>query len=123
MTQTTEVHGADRVAATMAHAARDLGRMDTANQRIAMALAQKSRGAAPKRSGALSRSTVGRAGANNSAEITATVVYAGVIHNGWARHHIRANPFIMRTVEATQGQWVGAYTEEVQTICDQVRGV
>lgn len=117
------VVGEKRVAATMIRAGHDLQHMDAANARVAAGLAQRARGAAPKRSGALARSTVGRAGSNNSAEVVATIVYAGVIHNGWRRHNIRPQPYLSRTVEESESTWLAAYTAEVQRICDRVQGV
>jgi hypothetical protein len=120
--ETIKVRGADRVASTMRHASDQLGHMDGANRRVAAGIAQQARARAPRRSGALARSTTGKAGANNSAEIEATVIYAGVIHEGWPRHHIRAQPYIRQTVESTQAQWLNAYEREVDKITDNVRG-
>lgn len=120
--ETVRVHGDKRLAATLVKAARDLGHMDTANRRVAMAIAQKSRGPAPKRTGRLARSTTGTAAPNNTARMSASVVYAGVIHNGWARHGISPNPWLAHTVESTQAQWVNSYGTEVQKIVDNVKG-
>lgn len=116
------VHGDERLAATMTAAAAKLGHMDAANRRVGMAIAQRARSAAPRRSGALARSTSGRPAQANGAEITATVVYAGVIHNGWPRHHIRANPYIRKTVEQYQAEWVDNYGTEVDKILNTIKG-
>lgn len=118
-----EVKGAARLAATLALAGRELGRMDAANARVGADVATAARGYAPRRTGRLSRSITGRAGPNNSAEIVGTVVYAGVIHNGWPRHGIRANPYIKRAVEGGESRWVAEYKTEVDKILSNVKGV
>ena len=117
-----KVHGAARFEATTARAARDLRDMREANARVAQYVAQQARGRAPKRSGALARSTTGRAASGNVAQMTATVVYAGVIHNGWPRHHISPQPYLRDTLEATQSSWLSMYERELQSIVNQVKG-
>lgn len=120
--QKVTVHGAERLQATMTRAGHELAHMDAANARVATTVAQRARGAAPRRSGALARSTTGRAASGNRAEMTATVIYAGVIHNGWRRHHISPNPYLARTVERMEPQIVNLYGQEAQKIMDGVRG-
>jgi hypothetical protein len=122
VTTSVKVIGADTLAATMRAAAGRLGQMDTANRKVAAGIAQTARARAPRRTGALARSTTGTAGAGNTAELTATVVYSGVIHNGWPRHHITAQPYLAQTIEGTQDQWESAYITEIQKILNTVRG-
>jgi len=86
-------------------------------------VASAARGRAPKRTGRLARSVTGRAGPGNSVEIVGTVVYAGVIHNGWPRHGIRANPFIADVVNGRTDQIVNQYRTETDKILSHVKGV
>lgn len=117
------VHGAERLAATLAKAGRALGKMTGANRSVAMAIAQRSRAGAPKRSGKLARSTTGKDMPNNGARVQATVIYAGVIHYGWRRHRISPHPYVSDTVHQLEGTWVNKYAEETQKIMDNVKGV
>lgn len=97
----------------------------TVNERVARFVAQQSRAAAPKRSGALARSirgTAGRAKKRSSARISSNLIYAKVIHYGWPGHNIEPNPFIKQTIRSTRAQWLGAYRAETRKIVSKVRG-
>lgn len=117
------VKGDVQLRATMARAGRQFGHMDAANRSVAADVATAARARAPKRTGRLARSVVGRAGPGNSAEIAGTVIYAGVIHNGWPRHGIRANPFIADVITGRQDQIVNGYASECDKILSTVKGV
>lgn len=95
--------------------------MRTANAAVAANVSQAARGRAPRRTGALARSTVGRP-VTHGASISATVVYAGVIHNGWAAHNIAANPYIASTITTTRDRTLMAYQKDAQSALDRVRG-
>lgn len=116
------VRGADRVAATLSAAASKIEKLDAANRRVAASNARAAQARAPKRTGRLARSTVGVAGPGNVARVQATVIYAGVIHNGWARHGITPNPYIREAVEANLTEASAIYTTEVQRVLDTVKG-
>jgi phage gpG-like protein len=118
-----KVEGATRLAATLAQAGREIAHLDAANARVGADVASAARGRAPKRTGRLARSVTGRAGPNNTVEIVGTVVYAGVIHNGWPRHGIRANPFIADVVTGRSDQIVNQYRDETEKILSHVKGV
>lgn len=116
------VIGGERFAATMHAAGRKIENLRAANAEVAKEVERAARQRAPKRTGRLARSIVGRAGNRNNAEIGSTLIYAPVIHNGWPRHHITANPFLIKGAEASQDQWMGTYQEHVQDALDTVKG-
>lgn len=116
------VRGAARLAATLAKAGRDLGKMDTANRSVAMAIAQRSRAVAPKKSGRMARSTTGADLPPNGARVIATAKYAGPVHFGVPRHNISARPYVSDTVHALQSTWVDTYGTEAQNILNNVTG-
>lgn len=118
---TVVVHGEKQLAATLAAAGNKIGHMDSAHARVGASIAQRARGAAPKRTGRLARSTTARP-TGNGASVTATVVYARVIHNGWARHNISPNPYIQRTMTQYSAEWADQYAAEVQKILGTVKG-
>jgi hypothetical protein len=123
MADSVEVKGADRVAATLRSAARKIENLDAADRRVAASLAQQARSRAPKRTGRLARSTVGIPSPEGGARVQATVIYAGVIHNGWRRHNITPNPFIRDAVEAGVTQAASTYAQECQQALNTVKGV
>jgi len=117
-----KVRGDDRLAATLRRAGTDLDDLGAANDRVGSAVAQAARARAPKRTGRLARSTTGTAAPGNTVRLQATVIYAGVIHNGWARHNISPQPYLRETVEAEQDRIVSLYAGETQKIMDRVKG-
>lgn len=122
MADAVEVRGADRVAATLHSAASKIEKLDAANRRVAASNARAAQARAPKRTGRLARSTVGVAGPGNVARVQSSLIYSGVIHNGWPRHNITANPFIRDAVEANLSAATAIYTTEVQRALDTVKG-
>jgi len=116
------VHGEKQLQATMIKAAADMGHMGGASRKVSAQLAQRGRAAAPKRSGTLARSIRPQPSNGNKATVVGTVVYAGVIHNGWPRHHISPNPFLKRTLYSSAGAIKGEYAKEVQRALDHVKG-
>lgn len=122
MADGVRVRGADRVATTLSSAASKIEHLDAANRRVAASNARAAQARAPRRTGRLARSTVGISQPQNVARVQATVIYAGVIHNGWPRHGITANPFIREAVEANLPEATAIYTTEVQRALDTVRG-
>src|SRR4051812_14271605 len=107
----------------MAQAGREMARMDAANARVGADVATAARGRAPRRTGRLARSISGRAGPGNTVEVVGSVVYAGVIHNGWPRHGIRSNPFIADVITGRTDQIVNQYRTETDKILSHVKGV
>lgn len=117
------VHGQERLQATMIKAAADIGHMDGATRRVEAGLSQRGRALAPKRTGRLSRSVRPMSvQASNQASVGSTLIYAGVIHNGWPRHHISPNPFLKRALESSTGMITSEYSQDIQRALDQVKG-
>jgi phage gpG-like protein len=116
-----KVIGAERLAATMRGAGRDIENMDAAGAKVQAQLTRDARGRAPKRTGRLARSVIGR-NKGGDVEVGSSLVYAGVIHYGWPRHHIGAQPFLTDALAADAPRIVDIYRADVQRSLDQVKG-
>jgi hypothetical protein len=114
--------GADRLAATLDDAARQLGDLRDANAEAANTVESVAALTAPRRTGALAGSVVGEV-VEGGAQIGSDLIYAPVIHNGWAAHHIAPQPFLLDAAERTTAQWVGAYDKAVNAALEGVEGV
>lgn len=117
-----KVIGADTVASTMRSAAEDLADLAKAQRQAADLIAQTASALAPKRSGKLAASIQGEV-ITGTAVVGTPLVYAPVIHNGWPRHNIRPTPYLTDAADTTQDKWLGYYGDNVQAVCDKVRGV
>lgn len=53
---------------------------------------------------------------------TARVPYAGPIHWGWGRRHIKAQPFLSEAAQRTEPTWFEAYHREVLAVLDTIEG-
>ncbi len=51
-----------------------------------------------------------------------SVPYAGVIHWGWPRKNIVAQPWLTEAAASTESTWVDAYTEAVDEILETIEG-
>jgi hypothetical protein len=80
---------------------------ERAAQAAAEVLAPAAAALAPRRRGALSGSIRAQGGA-----VVSALPYAGVIHNGWARHNIAPHPFI-REAETRHDAWLDAFTDAI----------
>lgn len=116
-----EVVGAARCAATMAAAAARLSHLDGATSSTSRLVQSRARGNAPKRTGRLAGSLVA-ASTGTEARVSSGVVYAGVIHYGWAAHNIRANPFLVPAAEDSTPVWRRFYVADVNTALAMVKG-
>jgi phage gpG-like protein len=115
------VLGADRLAATLEKASKQIADMSDGYGKAAEIVSGAGASSAPRRTGRLAGSmTTERA--KGSATITSPLVYAVPIHWGRPAHNIEANPFLMRAADRTEAQWVGAIDDEVQRICNEVEG-
>lgn len=115
------VVGDTRVRATLAAAAAHLDHLEAAHQSASRLVLQRSRGAAPKRTGRLARS-LSASSKGDEARVATGLVYAGVIHYGWAAHGISAHPYLVPVAEASQPIWIQAYKAEVITTANMVKG-
>jgi len=92
--------------------------LKSANEAAAAVVAQRAMGEVPRRSGALAATikpsatqSVGRVAVGS-----AKVPYAGVIHWGWPRHHIRANQFVTRAATQVMDKVRRAYVVGVDAL-------
>jgi hypothetical protein len=123
----TAVHvvGARQLRSSLRTAGQSMDDLKDANAKVGALVAQESRPAAPRgRTGRLAASVrptraVARASVNAG---SAAVPYAGPIHWGWPVRHIAAQPFIAVVAAATQPDWLPIYEQDLQTICDSVKG-
>jgi phage gpG-like protein len=117
-----QVEGADRLARTLHTFARSLSSLERAEGQAARSIQLRARARAPKRTGRLASSI--RADAKGPvAQVSTSLVYAGVIHNGWPAHSIRANPYLLPVAEATVPVWRPYYVAEVRDELDRVKGI
>lgn len=98
--------------------------LKAAHRAAAEIVARRGQADAPRVSGRLAGNV--RAGATQRAAVVRAggtrVPYAAVVHWGWPRRHIAANPWLSDAAVATESQWVDEYSQEVQKITDTVRG-
>lgn len=115
-----EVVGARTVVTTLGQAARSMA--DMAPQPVGALVQSRSRAAAPYVSGAL-RASLAVSIEPGTVQVGSGLPYAHVIHNGWAAHNIRANPFLIPVAEDTADIWGRYYQTEAARIASaEVRG-
>lgn len=114
-----KVHGLPELKATMRKAAAEMQEMKDAHLKAAQLVAAAGRGTAPRRTGRLSASVSGDR-ESAKAVIVATAPYAAFVHYG--TRYMAARPWLLRTAEQTQAQWLPIYERELQQILDKVRG-
>lgn len=121
---TVRIEGLDELVRTMRRAGDDLSDLKDANTRAANIVAARAEQLAPKRTGRLAGNIrpAKQAGRARVMAGSSSVPYAGPIHWGWPARHIAENPFLSNAAVETQPEWLTAYTEDVQTALDKVRG-
>lgn len=92
--------------------------LKSANEAAAAVVAQRAMGEVPRRSGALAATIKPSAtqAAGRVAVGSAKVPYAGVIHWGWPRRHIRPNQFVTRAASQVMDQVRRAYVVGVDAV-------
>lgn len=70
------------------------------------------------RPGATTKAGIIRAGTGASGRVP----YAGPIHWGWPRRHIRPQPFMTLAAQATEPVWVADYNRHMRQVIQQVKG-
>lgn len=119
-----QVRGLRELQKALKVAGDDLGELKALNGRAAQIVADAAGPHAPRKSGRLSASV--RVGATNRAGIVragkGSVPYAGVIHWGWSRRGIKAQPWLADAAASSEGRWTDAYKAGVEEILDKVRG-
>lgn len=119
-----EVKGLRELQQTLKAAGEDVTELKALNGKAAAVVADAAAPHTPRRSGRLGASV--RVGATNRAGIVragkASVPYAGVIHWGWARRGIRAQPWISDAATSTEDRWTDVFLHGVEDLLDKVRG-
>ena len=118
----TEVIGLDNLRRTLNRAAREVQDLKTAPAEAAGVVVRATR--APAVTGRLAGS-VRAATEKNTGIVRAGgggVPYAGVIHWGWPRRGIRAQPFLSDAAQSSEPTWTQAYEKEVDHILSKVKG-
>lgn len=119
-----EVDGLRRLQRELRAAGAGMDDLKDANARAGAIVADESSRRAPRRSGTLAGSGRASRAAGRATVVFggATVPSAGPIHYGWPARGIEAQPFVLAAAEATQPEWLDAYSDELQAIADQVAG-
>jgi hypothetical protein len=117
-----EIKGLYRLRSSMKKAGVDMSDMKAANVKAATTVRNRGQTTAPRRSGNLADTmktprTVARA------RVVSKVVYAGPIHWGWPKRHIRARPFLWNAARDTREQWLADYTDDMVKITHGIKGV
>jgi hypothetical protein len=120
-TAAVEVVGAERLAATLSSAGGDIAHPTAAASEAGRVLARQGSSNAPRRTGRLASSIRARP-SGGDVEVGSSLIYAPVIHNGWARHHITANPFLRHALEQRTGEIVALYARDMDKAISQVKG-
>lgn len=118
---TVKLVGGRQLTAALLRAGDDLADLRQANAAIARTIAERAQTMAPRRTGRLAASV--RAGVDVSAAVVTAggpaTRYAGVVHWGWPRHHIRPNPFASKAAVDTESLWVEQYRLATQHLLDR----
>lgn len=118
------VEGLNRLRSTMRKASLDMTQLRDLNRGAASRVAGVARGTAPRRSGRLAASV--RASASQRAGTVRagrkSIPYAGVIHWGWPKRNIKAQPWLVDAAKASEPAWIEDYLRGVEKMLDQVEG-
>lgn len=120
-TARVEVEGADTLARTLYGFANDLDNLTAASSATGQLIRERAATRAPKRSGALSRSIVSASDGSN-VSVSSGLVYAPVIHFGWAAHGIEPHPFLIPAAVDSEPIWLGYYAKDIDSKLSKVRG-
>lgn len=99
--------------------------MKAANARAATIVADAARARAPRRSGRLAASVKGNTAARTATISTPRIRYSMPVHWGWRTSRgvgVPANPFITEAAASSESRWLGAYTDDLEKIVDQIGG-
>ena len=116
-----KIVGLARLISTMKKAGVDMADMKDANVAAARIVAVRADELAPRRTGNLA-AALRTPRAQGRARVANRLVYAGPIHWGWPKRHIRPQPFIWDAAQQTSEQWMAQYEKDLQRICNSVKG-
>jgi hypothetical protein len=120
-----EVRGGRTLRKSLRTAGDDLSDLKDVHKQAAGIAANRAASRAPRRSGRLA-ATIRAAGTKTAGIVrvgnNTKVPYAPVIHWGWGRHHIAANPFASRGAQESQPTWLPLYERYVDTTLNKIKG-
>lgn len=114
-----EVEGAERLQASLADVAGELGNLSEAGAKAGQAVKQRAASNAPVDSGHLARS-IRADWTGTTVDVAASAPYARFVEYGTI--YVTAQPFMRPALEAAQSEIVAAYAAEVQKDLYQVKG-
>lgn len=119
------VQGAKTLRRTLKRAGVDVQDLKDAHKAAAEIVRVAAAPHTPRRTGRLA-GTLKASGAQSIAKVTAgtprTVPYAGVIHWGWKRRHITAQPWITDAAQSTEPRWQNTYLDAIEAVIQKVEG-
>lgn len=119
-----QVRGLRELQKSLKAVGEDLTELKALNGKAAQIVADAAGPGTPRRTGRLGASV--RVGATNRAGIVragkASVPYAGVIHWGWARRGIKAQPWLADAAASSEGRWTDAYRSGIEDLLEKVQG-
>lgn len=115
-----DVAGEHQLRDSAARAAADLDDLQPVDQAAATVAATRARAIAPRVSGRLAATIRATAGVVTAG--SASVLYAGVIHNGWPAHNIAPQPYLSQALAVTEDQLVELYADHTDKTIHRVNG-
>ena len=116
--------GLAHLSRTLKQAGADMQDLKTAYRKAASAVKPRIAKAAPKRTGRLARSV--RAGSSQRSGVVRAgsnkVPYAGPINFGWPGHHIKAQHFMGKGLEASRDEVDDIFRQAIEKALSQVKG-
>lgn len=120
-----QIKGSAQLIRTLRKAGYDLDKLKPANKSAADIVIAAAGRLVPRKTGKLA-STL-RAGATRKAGVaragTKRVPYAGPIHWGWPKHHIKPRLYLVDAAKSTENQWTLIYKEAVDKAIAEVKGM
>lgn len=116
-----KILGLNQLRSSLRKAGVDMADMKEANTQAARTVSVRGSAIAPTRTGKLAGS-LRPARQVARAVVRSNVVYAGPIHWGWPRRHIKAQPFLVTAAEETRPQWLDEYEKALQLLLNKIHG-
>ncbi|GAA3342980.1 hypothetical protein GCM10017714_33650 [Curtobacterium pusillum] len=120
-----QVDGARKLRATLKAAGDDLTDLKAAHREAAEIAARASAALAPVGPTGRLQRTIRASGTKTAGVIragTARVPYAPVIHWGWPKRRIKAQPFLSDGARDSEGRWLPVYINHLDTIVQRIEG-
>jgi phage gpG-like protein len=92
-----------------------------AGKEAATVVADAARPLARHQSGRLA-SSIRPSASGVRAFVKSNLVYSGVQHFGWPRHHISPNPFLYEALDSRGDEIVDVYVKRLEELAQKVRG-